>query len=138
MTSPELEKLIDQYRQEFTVDVDINMMNLRDKLMVASSTQHKWVGRLIRLKQQRQVYENRYNHDLRVSVEKLKKGTPHINVSETMLRKQVEGSAQLVELNTVIQNYDLAIEYIERMDKVFTQGGHAMRNLVELMKLETT
>lgn len=138
MTIPELETLIDTYRQEFTVDVDINMMNLRDKLMISSATQHKWIGRLIRLKKQRLAFQNKYDHDVRVSVEKLKRGPTPINVSDAMLRKQVEGSTQITELNGIIQNYDLAVEYVERMDKVFSQSGHTMRNLVELIKLETT
>ncbi len=129
-------ELLEKYIKEMDEDVTFDDFSIKDTQMKLPAIKHKWVGRLIRLKSA--LIENRIKrkqlvHTLSV---KLKESSPY-KVTDHAAEKACYKHEEVSKLTKDIQEQELIIEFLEKTDRVLNSMTYDIKNLVEIIKLET-
>ena len=126
----ELNKLID----ELNADVEVNFHNIRDKSFLVSTIRAKWLARYFKEKE---------------NLERIKKAKAKIlqkklgdnKTQESILRLKNETAISqndetIQKLNTMAKMTQDNIEFIERSFSILDNFGFAIKNTIELLKLQ--
>jgi len=128
--------IINQYLEEANLDTDLDrleVINTQERLV---NNKHKWSARLI-------------NHKINLNNLKFKKesaledkvtefqNTEPVRVSRSIAEKAVRNKKEIRALDVKIKNEQLIIDYLENIYKNISFATNDVKNLVELMKLET-
>lgn len=131
------EKVLEQYSKELTDFCVINEFTVKEKQLQLPAFKHLFVGRLIRHKI--------YGSKLKTQKEKLRTELAHaaakaspVGLDFSKVEKAMESNEKIVEINNQIYYNTLIIEYLEKVEKVLSSITYDIKNIVEIMKLETT
>lgn len=131
------EKVLEQYSKELTDFCVINEFTVKEKQLQLPAFKHLFVGRLIRHKI--------YGSKLKTQKEKLRTELAHaaakaspVGLDFSKVEKAMESNEKIVEINNQIYYNTLIIEYLEKVEKVLSSVTYDIKNIVEIMKLETT
>jgi len=131
------EKVLEQYSKELTDFCVINEFTVKEKQLQLPAFKHLFVGRLIRHK----IYANK----LKTQKEKLRAELAHaaakaspVSLDFSKVEKAMDSNEKIVDLNNQIYYNTLIIEYLEKVEKVLLSITYDIKNIVEIMKLETT
>ena len=128
--------IINQYLEEANLDTDLDrleVVNTQERLV---NNKHKWSARLI-------------NHKINLSNLKFKResileekvteyqNTEPVRVNRNIAEKAVQNKKEIKTLDLKIKNEQLIIDYLENIYKNISFATNDIKNLVELMKLET-
>ena len=61
---------------------------------------------------------------------------PEIAVSKATLNKQINNLPSISLLNDKIYELEIIIEYLEKVEKIFSSTSYDLRNIIELKKME--
>lgn len=127
----ELNKLI----EEFNEDVNITFQNIREKSFLVSTIRAKWLARYFKEKE---------------NLERIKKAKAKIlqqkmgesQTKESILRLKNESAISkndetIQKLNSMAKITQENIEYIERGFSILDNMGFAIKNVIELLKMES-
>lgn len=131
------ETVLEKYGKELNDFCTINEFTVKEKQLQLPAFKHLFVGRLIRHK----IYASK----LKVQKEKLRselaaaaaKAAP-VALDFSKVEKAMESNEKIVEINNQIYYNTLIIEYLEKVEKVLSSITYDIKNIVEIMKLETT
>ena len=129
--------MLAEYIKELEEDLKINELNLKDYQLRLPATKHKWAGRLIRLKMEIIQDARRLNDRKNKLIEEVKKSAP-VNLTLPAITKAVETQPEIAEIQQTIDEKKLVIELLEKTEKTLSSATFDIKNLVEIMKLETT
>lgn len=127
---------LDQYLAEMEKDVKIDELSMRDKAMMIPGIKHKWVSRLIQEKIHLKKLESNRKRLIDDLASQLQASSP-VHFSKTVLSEAVSKSTHIQKLNDDIDEAQIAIEYLEKADRIMTGMGYDLKNLIELIKMET-
>ena len=128
--------IINQYLEEANLDTDLDrleVVNTQERLV---NNKHKWSARLI-------------NHKINLSNLKFKResaleekvteyqNTEPVRVNRNIAERAVQNKKEIKTLDLKIKNEQLIIDYLENIYKNISFATNDIKNLVELMKLET-
>lgn len=128
--------LLLQYIDEMEKDVQLDELNMKEVQMRLPAIKHKWVGRLMRHKSTiKQLWAKKVQlkNDLK---ERMKQESKY-GVSEAGLDKLIEKQQPVVDIVNEIQENELVVEFLEKSEKVLSSISFDLKNLVEIIKLET-
>ena len=128
--------LLEQYLKEMEKDVFFDDFTIKETQMKLPAVKHKWVGRLIRCKQQLHQKQYEYNAIKKQLVVDAKKNSAY-QVSQPALEKIVVKHDKLIKQQTEIDDLSLLIEFLEKSEKLFSSMSFDIKNLIEIMKMET-
>ena len=128
---------LDKYMEEMVQDTSVDNFNLLDIQMKLPAIKHKWVGRLMRHKYE--VKELRKEKELliRELTAKLISESP-VKIAEPIAEKKVTKVDSVLKIDAKIKETYLVIEYLEKVEKIFSSMTFDIKNVTEIMKLETT
>ena len=128
---------LDKYMEEMVQDTSVDNFNLLDIQMKLPAIKHKWVGRLMRHKYE--VKELRKEKELliRELTVKLISESP-VKIAEPIAEKKVSKVDSVLKIDAKIKEIYLVIEYLEKVEKIFSSMTFDIKNVTEIMKLETT
>jgi hypothetical protein len=131
-------ELLDKYSEEIREDVKIDQLNILDKQLMLPAIKHKWVSRLIETKRNKIMLE-RKKKDLKEQVFlKMKEEGIPTGIPQTALNKKLESSESIRKIDEDLKDADLVIEYLEKVEKIFSSFTYDIGNATKLMVLETT
>lgn len=128
--------LLAKYDEELKGDVSIDAFTVHDVQLKLPAIKHKWVGRLMR-------------HKLELSNKKTEKADlknqlivklreeADVKVSHTALAAAVDKHESIKKYDDSIAELRIVIEYLEKVEKILSSMTFDIRNLTEIMKLET-
>ena len=131
-------ELFDKFQEEIKEDLKIDQINLLDRQLMAPALKHKWVSRLMDQKRRKFSLE-RKKKELKEEVMKTleKNGIP-TGVPKAALNAKVDSSETIQKINIDLEETNLLIEYLEKVEKIFSSITYDIRNITEITKLETT
>lgn len=129
--------MLEEYIKELETDLQINELNLKDYQLRLPSIKHKWSGRLIRLKLEIIQDTKRCEDMKRMLIDEVQK-TAHVKLSLPAVTQAVETRKEYVDTKRNIEEKKLVVELLERTEKTLGSTTFDIKNLVEIMKLETT
>ena len=128
---------LDKYMEEMVQDTDVDNFNILDIQMKLPAIKHKWVGRLMRHKVEAKDLR-RTKEDLIITLaSKLMSESP-VKVAANLAEKKVSKVDSVLQIDQKIKDIYILIEYLEKVEKIFSSMTFDIKNVTEIMKLETT
>jgi phenylalanyl-tRNA synthetase alpha subunit len=129
-------KQLEQYIKEMGVDVDLDEFALKEAQMKLPAIKHKWVGRLIRHKgEMERLQASRHNTIKQVAQEMIDTATYQVTLATA--QKAAEKHSNVKAIDESIRECKLIVEFLEKSEKIFSSMSFDIKNIVEIMKLET-
>ncbi len=130
--------ILEEFKKELQEDTRIDEMNLLDKQMMLPAIKHKWVARLIEEKRGLNSL-NRKKKEIREKVfAALKEGGIPTGIPKSNLDKKIDSSEAILKIDQEIEDKEIVIEYLEKVESIFKSMTFDMKNIVEITKMETT
>ena len=128
--------VLEDYLEELAKDVYIDEFSMKDVQMKLPAIKHKWAGRLIRTKVEiDESYRKRYIL-INELAELLVKESP-VTISHALAKKKVEEHTKVKDINQHIKQLKLIVEFLEKTERTLSSITFDIKNLVEIIKLET-
>lgn len=129
-------KQLEDYIKEMGVDVELDEFNLKDVQMKLPALKHKWVGRLIRHKGDlSRLQDSRHNVIKEVAQEVVETASYAVKMDTAM--KAAEKHSRVKGVDEKIKETKLIVEFLEKSERIFSGMSFDIKNITEIMKLET-
>ena len=128
--------IINQYLDEAKLDTDLDrleVINTQERLV---NNKHKWSARLINHKINLSNFKFKRSSALEEKITECQNTEP-VRVNRSIAEKAVRNKKEIKVLDLKITNEQLIIDYLENIYKNISFATNDIKNLVELMKLET-
>lgn len=129
--------IIEQYILELEKDVRLDQFNIRDCQMKLPAYKHKWVGRLMRHKYEI-VKLNQKKNELKKTVISKIQNVSTYKISKPAAEKAAGSHESIIDITNQIDELNVIIEFLEKSERILSSMTFDIKNLVEIMKLETT
>ena len=128
--------LLEQYITELAKDVEIDDFSLKESQMKLPAIKHKWVGRLIRHKQDLYNIQSERQTAVKSLVTKIKSSGEYTMTTPAAEKLAMKHDKVLL-FDTKIREMELVVELLDKCDKIFHSMSFDIKNLIEIIKLET-
>ena len=127
---------LENYIKEMGVDVELDEFNLKDVQMKLPALKHKWVGRLIRHKGDLERCISVKDKIIKeIAQEVIDTATYQVTLPTAM--KAAEKHSRVKDINEKIKEHKLIVEFLEKGERIFSGMSFDIKNITEIMKLET-
>ena len=126
---------IEIYQKEVINDLKINDMTLSDKSFEIPQKKHYWVTKLILEKQELMKLE-RNKKQLEKEVMKMQKDELPVILSKQSMRGAVYNTQTMQAITQQIDDQKLLVEYLEKVEKIFSFITNDVKNIVEVKQME--
>ena len=128
--------ILDRYIEEMNTDTMFDDFSLKDSQMKLPGIKHKWVGRLMRHKDTiNKLHFKKKEMIKNISTALINEGD--YKISQPVAEKACEKHDSVINLNKQIKDEYLIVEFLEKCEKVLSSMTFDIKNLVEIMKMET-
>jgi hypothetical protein len=129
--------MLEEYIKELETDLKINELNLKDYQLRLPAIKHKWAGRNIRLKLELSYDIKEYEKLKKTLVEEVQKASP-VKMSTPSIMQVINTRQECVNFYKKIEEKKLVLELLEKAEKTLSSTTYDIKNLIEIIKLETT
>jgi Cu/Ag efflux protein CusF len=133
-----LMEFFDKIKKEIQDDLKLDRISLLDKQLTLPAIKHKWVSRLIEQKRSKNILQKKRKSLKEEVLKTLADNNIPMNIPKASLDKKVESSDIIKKIDQEIQDTDLIIDYLEKVESICRSMTFDIKNAVELEKLETT
>jgi len=127
---------LERYIDELTKDVEVDEFALKECQMKLPALKHKWVGRLIRLKRDLHILQQK-RYTLISAISDRVRESSEIRLTRPSADKIASKHKDIVEVDDEIKNIELIIELLDKSERIFSSMSFDLKNLVEIIKMET-
>ena len=132
-----MQDLFEEFKKEILEDTKIDEINLLEKQLTLPAIKHKWVARLIQQKRNRFKLEKKRKEIKEQVLSKLSTQIPN-GIPKKALDAKIDSTEQIQKIDEEIQEVDVLIEYLEKIEVIFKSMSYDLRNIIDINKLETT
>ena len=129
---------LEEFKKELQDDTQLDELNLLQKQLMLPAIKHKWVARLIdekrklnRLKTQKKIIRE----GVLTSIEA--NGIPP-GIPKAKIDRKIETSQSIIKIDEDIQECEVLIEYLEKVETIFRSMTYDLKNIVDITRMETT
>ena len=129
-----------KYQEEFDEDVEVNIRNVKDKSMLISSIRAKWIriyfkerDMLDKLKEAKTVYSRQLANQTSVN----QRAAVAFLTPPSVPFGSVELDPGLTKINTELKNSEYCLDFINKAFNVLESFNYQIKNVVDLIKLES-
>jgi len=130
-------EILEQYIIELEKDVRVDQFNVRDCQMKLPAFKHKWVGRLMRHKHEVVKLKQKKHQIKKVVASKIQESSTY-KVSKPVADKAADNHESIIDIQNTIEELAIIIEFLEKAERILSSMTFDIKNIVEIMKLETT
>ena len=129
-------KQLEEYIKEMGADVELDEFNLKEAQMRLPAIKHKWVGRLIRHKGDiSRLNQSRDNVIKELAQEVIETATYQVTLPTA--QKAAEKHSRVKNIDEQLKEQKLIVEFLEKSERIFSSMSFDIKNITEIMKLET-
>ena len=132
----EIGDIINQYLKEVSIDTNLDRLEVTSTQEQLVANKHKWSARLIHHKINLNNLKSKRYSLLEQYITDYQDKEP-VRVNKSIAERAVENKKDVKALDLKIQNESLIISFLENIYKNISFATNDIKNLVELMKLET-
>jgi hypothetical protein len=129
--------LLEDYIKELENDLKIDELNLKDYQLRLPGIKHKWAGRCIRHKLDLIGVRREKENLKKTLADKLQEQSP-VKIATPIAERTAEKHTEIIKLDDKIKQLELAVELLEKAEKTLSSTSYDIKNLVDIIKLETT
>jgi len=129
--------LLEKYISELDADVALDELNLKENALMLPARKAKWVSRL--MKEKAALNELNKEKDQLISKisEEIRKESP-VRLTPLVCEKTAEKHEAVIEVMKQIGDKKIIVEFLEKVEKTMHGIGFDIKNLVDIIKMETT
>jgi hypothetical protein len=128
--------MLEEYIKELEQDLKIDELNLKDYQLRLPAIKHKWAGRLIRLKSS--VYSfKKQKETVKTEIMAEINATSPVKLTQPVIAATAERHSKIQEISEKIKEYELLIELLEKAEKTLSSCTFDVKNVIEIIKMET-
>lgn len=128
-------EILKRYILEISKELEINEMNLKEASMRAPARKHFWASKLINHKIELNTLIKSKNTLVKSLMSKVEAASP-ITLSKINLEKTVESTDEVKKINEDIKETDSIIEYLEKVEKVYSSLTYDIKNMIQMTSME--
>tara|TARA_R100000008_G_scaffold27776_1_gene15392 strand:+ start:3027 stop:3431 length:405 start_codon:yes stop_codon:yes gene_type:complete len=132
----EIGDIINQYLKEASIDTNLDRLEVTSTQEQLVANKHKWSARLINHKIKLNNFKSERSTLLEKYITDYQDKEP-VRVNKSIAQKAVENKKEIKSIDRKIENEILIISFLENIYKNISFATNDIKNLVELMKLET-
>jgi len=129
--------VLDAYIKELEEDLKIDELYLKEYALKLPGIKHKWAGRLIRHKLEISNLKKDKDKLKATLVKKLNETSP-VKLTMPVLEKTAESASEIKDFDARIKELELVVELLEKAEKTLSSTSYDVKNILEIIKLETT
>lgn len=129
--------LLEEYIKELENDLKIDELILKDYQLKLPGIKHKWAGRCIRHKLELVEIKKKREKLKKEIVDKIQEQSP-VKLAFPVVERTAEKCSEIVDIDAKIKEIELVIELLEKSEKTLSSTSYDIKNLVDIIKLETT
>jgi hypothetical protein len=129
--------MIDVYIKELESDLKIDELNLKDYQLKLPGIKHKWAGRYIRHKYELLQLRSKRGEIKRSLVEQIQHTSP-VKLAMPIIERTAEKHSEMKDIDAKINELSLVTELLEKAEKTLSSTSFDLKNLIDIIKLETT
>lgn len=127
---------LDKYIGELFEDTTLDEFTMKDVQMKLPGIKHKWAGRLIRTKISLNQIRKKRSKLLSAMADRLIEESP-VKISKPLAKQKVEQHESIIDIDDEISDKKAVIEFLEKAERILNSMTFDIKNLTEIMKLET-
>lgn len=127
---------LEKYIDELAKDVQVDEFALKECQMKLPALKHKWVGRLVRHKKDLHVLQRERYVKLSEISDKVRNASD-IQLTKIAADKLAEKHKEIIEIDDKIKDIELVVELLDKCERIFSSMSFDLKNLVEIIKMET-
>ena len=127
--------LLTKYSEQIAEELKINSSNVRDAQMFLPSRKHFWVARLIEHKRDLSNFKKKKDKLIKALIDSKQVNSPVV-LSKVNQEKILEANDTVEKLADDIKSTELLVEYLEKVEKIYSAMTYDYKNIVELIKME--
>jgi beta-glucosidase/6-phospho-beta-glucosidase/beta-galactosidase len=129
--------LFEKYEQEIKKYVTVDEFNMKQIQMDLPATRHYWVGRLMFHKQEiNKLKKLRKQAQVKIT-EKMQEESP-VGLSSKTVYAASDNHPVIVKIDEQIAENELLVEYLSKIEGNFRSISFDLKNLIEIIRMETT
>jgi hypothetical protein len=128
-------EILKKYISEIGSELNIDEMNLKESSMRAPARKHFWVSRLITHKLELNEAKKLKEKTIKALMNKVENDSP-IALSKINLEKSIENTDEIKTLNHQIKEHEMIVEYLEKVEKIYSSLTYDIKNMVQMTSLE--
>lgn len=122
-----------QYQKAVEQDLLLDDMKLDEIVKVIPSKKHFWVGRLVEAK----IDLRKLETAKRKAIQDVNsRQQPKIGLSQKTVESILDKNEIIQKINDRIEEQKLIIEYLEKVEKIFSSTTYDVKNMIDLQKME--
>lgn len=129
--------LIEKYNEEIKKYVTVDEFNMKQIQMDLPATRHYWVGRLMHHKQEILKLRRLRKEAQKKIADKLEHESP-VGLNPKTLEHAQQNHPVIAKIDGQIAEHDLIVEYLSKIEANFRSLSFDIKNLVEIVRMETT
>lgn len=129
-------QLLEKYQKEIEEDLKIDEFTIKEASLKSPGRKHYWVCRLITHKKNLLKLEQEKEKLKKKIILEVQHQSP-VKLSNITVDKASEDSELIKNLQLQINDEKLIIEFLEKTEKIFTSLTYDIKNIIDIMKLET-
>lgn len=130
-----MKDLLEEYRTRYEEFVQIDDLNIDQKLKQVPHEKHYYVARYIDAKRDKDRLQYKLKKFYKMSEEEALKDSP-VNLNKRELEQNFNDLEDVVKVKEKIHELDYVIEYLDMVIRQITFIGNDMKNIIEWKKLE--
>ncbi len=127
--------MLKRYIDEIGKDLVLDDFNLKEAQLRLPARKHYWVARLIEAKIERNKLISKKKALKKKVIKQVIQESP-VRINVTAAEIAAENHESLKELNTAIEEQDVIIEYLEKVERIMNSMGYEIKNIVDIQKME--
>jgi hypothetical protein len=133
----DLLELLKVYNEQIKPQVSINELNVKDVQFDLPNRRHYWAGRLIYHKAAILKLQRMRKEAQKKLKEKIEKESP-VSLESRSVKASIESHPIVEKIDQEMAEHELLVDYLSKIENNFKSLGFDIRNLVELIRMETT
>lgn len=128
--------IIDQYIKEIENDLKIDEFTIKETSMKTPGRKHFWVGKLINHKRTLIKLKEEKVEIKKELVKEIMARSP-IKLTIPVAERTAEQHEKITDIQKRINEQELIVEFLEKVEKTFSSLSFDIKNIVEIMKMES-
>jgi hypothetical protein len=129
--------LIEKYNEEIKKCVTVDEFNMKQVQMELPNVRHYWVGRLMYHKQEILKLKGLRKQALQKVSDRVQAELP-VGVSSRTVSVATDTHPVMIKIDSQIAEHELVVEYLGKIENNFRSLSYDIKNLIDIVKLETT
>ena len=128
-------ELLKKYIDEVGKDLVLDDFNIKEVSLRLPARKHYWVAQLIKTKIARNKTFAK-KRELKKNITREVIATSPVKLTQSAAEQAAERHDTLMEITAKIKELDVVVEYLEKVEKIFSQMGFEIKSIVEIIKME--